>query len=282
LVSATLPEASKRYQWPLKNFLHRVYAPMRQIFAINEEHAERLRRISPLNVSIAGDTRFDAIRLRLAEGKEKQKQIEPIRRLFVGRKIIVGGSTYAASEKIILEYLHPKPTVQKKPVVAILAPHHVHEARISSIEALCHNFSLTALRLSQVGQSSIRKKIDVLIVDSLGVLPHLYPLADVAYVGGGFEGSVHSVIEAALAGVAVVTGPFIQNSAEAMDLQRECLLVAMEKQSCTLFAQIVENLCINKIKNARKAAAFAKERVGASQKIMHTVMDDISVNSMLA
>lgn len=47
LVSATLPAKSFRYRFPLRNFLRQVYAPMRQIFAVNAEHAERLKKISP-------------------------------------------------------------------------------------------------------------------------------------------------------------------------------------------------------------------------------------------
>ncbi|MFQ5690842.1 MAG: hypothetical protein ACE5HQ_11280, partial [Gemmatimonadota bacterium] len=44
-----------------------------------------------------------------------------------------------------------------------------------------------------------------LIVDAVGLLSTLYPVADVAYVGGGFgPGGLHSVIEPAAAGLPVL------------------------------------------------------------------------------
>ncbi|MBV6493484.1 MAG: 3-deoxy-D-manno-octulosonic acid transferase [Turneriella sp.] len=282
MASATLPQASLRYKWPLRKFFHRIYSPMRQIFAINSEHAERFRKISRLNVSVVGDTRFDAIQIRLGESRNTAKEVAAIKKIFSKKKILVCGSTYPTSEKMLAGYLKQKPVIEKKQVGLIIAPHHVNETRVKFIEELCEKFLLHAIRLSRIPPSALPKNLDVLIVDRLGLLPHLYPLADVAYVGGGFEGSVHSVIEATLAKAAVVTGPAILNSAEAMELAREGLLVAMEIPSYALFSEIVENLCKTTLVNAKKTAIFARERLGVTKKIVHTVVDDISIDSKLA
>ncbi|MBN8222450.1 MAG: hypothetical protein J0L53_16125 [Spirochaetes bacterium] len=275
LVSATLPAKSARYKWPLKSLMHKVYAPMRQIFAINEEHAARLRMISRLNVSVGGDTRFDAIVARLGEAASRRAEVDRIKKIFAGKTVLVAGSTYAASEKMIAEYLGKSPRIAKKLVGAIVAPHHIRAEKIAALEAVCTKHNLSAVRFSQWGKSGSAKKPDVLIIDSLGLLPLLYPLADVAYVGGGFEGSVHSVIEATLAGAPTITGPHITNSAEAIDLQKLGLLQVMREPDAQRFGTLVENLCKTKTTLSKKMRKFAGERLGASRRIMHTVMDDI-------
>jgi 3-deoxy-D-manno-octulosonic-acid transferase len=287
LISATLPERSQRHKWPLKNLMNGIYAPMRQIFAVNAEHAARLGKISPLNVSVTGDTRFDAIAARLKEATAKKKDVDWIKNLFRGKTLLVAGSSYATSEKMIVDYLAQKKQVQKKPVAAIIAPHHIREEKISALEALCKNAALKVNRLSQreksipeLSTSSGRDQrkpndVDVLIIDNLGLLPLLYPLADVAYVGGGFEGSVHSVIEATLAGAPTITGPHIANSPEALELEAAGLLQKMHEPDVLAFAGLVENLCKSKTVLAKKMQIYSGQRLGVSRKIVHTVMDDI-------
>lgn len=275
LVSATLPAKSARHKWPLKSLMHKVYAPMRQIFAINEDHAARLRQISRLNVTVAGDTRFDAIAARLSDAGARKKDADWIRKFFRGKTILVAGSTYATSERMITGFLAQRPRLNKKPVVAVVAPHHIRPEKIAALESLCKNAGLQSARFSLRGKSDFAKNADVLIIDSLGLLPLLYPLADAAYVGGGFEGSVHSVIEATLAGAPTVTGPHIANSAEAEDLRALGLLQVIDKPDSERFGEVVENLCKTKTALAKKMQLFARERLGVSKRIMHTVMDDI-------
>ncbi len=46
-----------------------------------------------------------------------------------------------------------------------------------------------------------------LLVNEMGILVELYPLADWAFVGGGFHQGIHSTIEPAVAGLQVMCGP---------------------------------------------------------------------------
>jgi len=271
LISATLPEKSMRYRWPLRIFMAGLYQPMRAIFAINEAHAARLKKISPHNVQVAGDTRFDAIAFRLREGAKHSRPIATLKRQLGRRQVIVGGSTYAASEKLILELVSEMNRSVKKPFAAIIAPHHVHAHRIAAIEQQCALLALKAAKWSDAK----RERFDVLIVDALGVLPYLYDLATVAYVGGGFEGSVHSVIEAAIAGAPIVTGPHISNSAEAVELQQLGLLTRLATPDPAAFTAAVENLCKTRKTVSGKLRAFFRQRMGVSRQILHTVMDDL-------
>ena len=64
--------------------------------------------------------------------------------------------------------------------------------------------------------------MDAVIVDRVGVLPDLYTVGHVGYVGGGFHrAGVHSVIEPAAARLPVIFGPHYRNSSAAIDLLKE-------------------------------------------------------------
>lgn len=271
LISATLPEKSSRHRFPLRSFMAGIYRPMRAIFAINSEHAERLKKISPHNVTVAGDTRFDAIAYRLKENARHAKAVLALKRQLGNRQVIVGGSTYATSEKLILEFVRGVNRSGKKEFAAIIAPHHVQPHRIAAIEQQCCESGLIPAKWSDAK----RAQFDVLIVDALGVLPYLYDLATVAYVGGGFEGSVHSVIEAAIAGAPIITGPHLANSAEATELQILGLLARLEVPEAPAFKTAVENLCKTRAATSKQLKAYFRQRVGVSRRILHTVMDDL-------
>jgi len=58
-----------------------------------------------------------------------------------------------------------------------------------------------------------------LIVDTIGVLAELYRVADTVVVGGSFLGRVHNIIEPLVYHCRVITGPHVQNSAQAAELK---------------------------------------------------------------
>ncbi len=275
LVSATLPEKSRRYRFPWRYFLQGVYAPMRRIFAVNEEHAGRLRKISPHNVVVAGDTRFDAIAERLKESKGEKKHLAAISTQLRGKTVIVGGSTYAASEGMLIDFLLTQRKLGGKSLRVILAPHHLKEENILRILKKCSDAGLRSARLSAGGKA----EWDLLVVDRFGLLAYLYPLADVAYIGGGFQGSVHSVIEAAIAGVPSITGPAIANSAEATDLARAGVLRVAQNAEANEFAGHVEYLWKNRRAVGASMSAYFRERLGVGERIMHTVVDELTDKS---
>jgi 3-deoxy-D-manno-octulosonic-acid transferase len=271
LASATLPQKSSRYKWPLRNLMAHIYQPMARIFAINEEHAGRLRIISPSNVEVLGDTRFDAIADRLSETSAVSVDLKRATAFAKSGSTLVAGSTYPQSESMLLYSLSQRAQTENRPDRLIVAPHHIHEGRLQDLEAECQRVGLTSARLSNFTRASR----DVLIIDRLGLLPYLYGLATVAYIGGGFRGSVHSVIEAAATGVPCVTGPAISNSAEALELFELDLLQVLPQPDAAEFSRVVENLCKNRTVLGKSIQRYFRQRLGVSDKIMHTVVDDI-------
>ena len=60
--------------------------------------------------------------------------------------------------------------------------------------------ALAHLCLSELTSEADVLVTDVLIIDKMGLLAKLYGLADIAFVGGSFRGSVHNVMEPAALG----------------------------------------------------------------------------------
>jgi hypothetical protein len=187
--------------------------------------------------------------------------VRALRRQLGKKQVIVGGSTYSTSEKLVLDFVRAVNRSGKKKFAAIIAPHHVKPQRIAAIEKQCGDLGLKTAKWSDAK----RAQFDVLIVDALGVLPYLYDLATVAYVGGGFEGSVHSVIEAAIAGAPIVTGPHLANSAEAIELQGLGLLTSLEAPEAPAFYAACGKPVQNPTRNVEAAESLFQTKSGREQ-----------------
>jgi 3-deoxy-D-manno-octulosonic-acid transferase len=59
---------------------------------------------------------------------------------------------------------------------------------------------------------------EILIIDGIGYLSHLYQYATIAYIGGGFGAGIHNILEAAAFGKPVIFGPKYEKFREAVDL----------------------------------------------------------------
>ena len=97
----------------------------------------------------------------------------------------------------------------------ILVPHEPTPERIKEIRGHLAGERLVHLCFSELTSEVDLSAVDVLIVDSVGLLAKLYALADIAFVGGSFRGSVHNVMEPAALAKPVIFGPTIQNAHEA-------------------------------------------------------------------
>lgn len=117
-------------------------------------------------------------------------------------KLIIYGSTH--QEDIDILYQVNLPDAYR----LIIAPHHIDE---NSIQAVQEKYPKAA-RLSQASEPI---KSSVLILDSIGLLKHLYQYADMAYVGGGFKQGIHSILEPSVHGIPIAFGPMHDKFPEA-------------------------------------------------------------------
>ncbi len=175
------------------------------LFIQDDESARLLDGVGVKNYKVSGDTRFD----RVWEIAQSSKQYPELEAFSEGYKVLVGGSSWPAGEKLISEYLK-----ENKEIKLLLAPHEIHEEHLKQIEELLPVKSARYTNLDGVDLKALR----VLIIDTMGMLSSMYRYGDVAYIGGGFGSGIHNTIEASTFGLPVVFGPNYKKYKEACDL----------------------------------------------------------------
>ena len=216
IIAGTVHAGSKRLSLIGRSFFRSVHRHIKLHCAISEDDAARFQQFCSTKdrVVVTGDTRYEQVYRRALS-------VEPDAVFFPGQDtlkhpILVAGSTYSDDEKVVFEaYQILRKDVHDVRLHLVIVPHEPTPDRIDEIQAELNKRSITYYCYSELSSDVNLESIDVLIVDTLGVLAKLYQLADIAFVGGSFHGSVHNVMEPAAMAKPILFGPTIQNAYEA-------------------------------------------------------------------
>jgi len=202
LVSGVFRKNQLFFKW-YGGFMRSILTSFTDIYLQNQESQDLLNLIN-VNSIVTGDTRFD----RVMQNAEKVKKFPLIEEFVSQTNCVVIGSCWAEDEAIIF------PTLNKsKNLKIIIAPHEINESHLKSIESALLKKSIRYSKLIEINESTDSKTIepigigfDVLIIDNIGMLMHLYQYANIAYVGGAFGKGLHNILEPASFGVPVIFG----------------------------------------------------------------------------
>ena len=226
-------------------------------FVQDDKSKKLLESIGIKNSNIGGDTRLD----RVSEILKRNNQLDFMDRFKNNQLCLVAGSTWPEDEKILINYIN---TATEK-VKFVIAPHEIKSAHIDKIASALEK---PAVRYSELGNQNL-KEIDVLIVDTIGLLTKIYSYANVAYVGGGFATGLHNTMEPAVFGIPIIIGPQFGGFKEAEDLVNEGGIIPISSQDS--FDNLMNDL-LNKpisIKNIGAINAnYINVNKGASELIM--------------
>ncbi len=218
------------------------------IFIQNENSAALLKKLGVENFTVSGDTRFD----RVAAIAGSAKSFEIVEKFKGDKLLIVAGSTWKPDEELLVEFINSYKEINS--IKFIIAPHEVSASNINRIHQLLKK---TAVSFSQIENSNV-EDLDVLIIDSIGILSSLYQYGNLAYIGGGFGVGIHNILEAATFGLPVLFGPNYQKFKEAVDLVEEKGAFPIEN-----FSQLEAafSKLINSNSELEKASAVCKKYV---------------------
>jgi len=193
--------------------LGRLYRPLLErvtaLGAQSEADAERLRELGARDeaLQITGNVKYD-----LPVPDSDPAALRNRLQLAAERPVFVAGSTAPDEEQALLEAFelvrrdHPR-------LLLVLAPRHV--TRSDEVARLIDARGLSLVRFS-TGEPP--GAADVLLLDTLGDLNSVYPLARVAFVGGSLVPvGGHNVLEPAAVGVPVLFGPHTEHFRELVD-----------------------------------------------------------------
>ncbi|MEE2700289.1 MAG: glycosyltransferase N-terminal domain-containing protein [Bacteroidota bacterium] len=170
-------------------------------FVQDNNSKELLNSIGISSVTISGDTRFDCVKSNV----QNVKQFPLIEVFSKSKPTIVCGSTWPRDEMLLTQYIK-----ENSQYNYIIAPHEL--TNVPELQK-----GINALLFSEANQHNIYD-VNVLIIDSIGLLSSIYKYGTIAYVGGGFGRGIHNILEAIAFGLPVIFGPNYQKSKEAKEL----------------------------------------------------------------
>jgi 3-deoxy-D-manno-octulosonic-acid transferase len=205
LVSAIFREDQPFFKW-YGGLWKKIVQSFEKIFVQNETSLSLLKTVDVHeNASLAGDTRFDRV-ISIVENKTALP--DALFQFCKNKKVIVAGSTWEEDEEELVHYAR-----MHEEIKFIIAPHEIDSERLLDIQKMFKN----AIYFSEFIQGNVDAQ--VIIIDNIGMLSSLYELADVSYIGGGFNDSgIHNILEAAVYGKPIIFGPEYEKFTEALDL----------------------------------------------------------------
>jgi 3-deoxy-D-manno-octulosonic-acid transferase len=192
LVSGVFRKKQVFFKW-YGGFMKGILNSFETIFVQDEASRSLLSTIG-IDSLFTGDTRYD----RVMENAQDAQDFPLVRSFLNGKKAVLIGSPWSEDDAVIMPKLNR--LVDEK---IIVAPHEVHPARIKEIEIA---FDKKTLKISEIETTKNVTDFDVLIIDNIGVLMHLYQYAKLAYVGGAFGKGLHNILEPASFKVPVIFG----------------------------------------------------------------------------
>lgn len=186
----------------LLEFLDRIYVQSR-------DDAHRFARLgaAPERLRVAGNLKFDLAVYQKENLRRGRAGATPIRA--TNRPVWIAGSTHEGEESLLLD-AHRGVLRRHPNALLILAPRQIERA--SAVAALCEGKSLRwelRSRNRPIGDAH------VFLLDSIGELASLYPMAAGAFIGGSLVPvGGHNPLEAAVHGVPCCWGPYLHNFRE--------------------------------------------------------------------
>ncbi|MCW5910053.1 MAG: 3-deoxy-D-manno-octulosonic acid transferase [Cyclobacteriaceae bacterium] len=255
-VSSIFRNDQSFFQW-YGGFFRGILKRFDHFFVQNQQSAELLKSIGIMQVTPAGDTRFDRVYAITA-----QNTIIDVAERFKGTdRVFVIGSLWPEDLEVVVPFINE----HKKSLKFIVAPHEITESILKGIE---ESVEATCIRFSQAKDAA--DNASVLIIDNIGMLSALYRYGEFAYVGGAFGKGLHNILEAACYGVPV----FFGNKSYEKFKEATELIMRGGAFAVSGYSELESNyeLMVSRPENFLLACevtkAYVQENLGATEKIM--------------
>ncbi|MCH2225509.1 MAG: 3-deoxy-D-manno-octulosonic acid transferase [Crocinitomicaceae bacterium] len=238
-------------------FFRNILLKFDHFFVQNKASQKLLSSINIFNVTTAGDSRFDRV---IANSKSAEDN-DIIAKFKKKKPLIIIGSSWPEDESRIIPWINENKTHYK----VLIAPHQIDDKHINQItNQLTREFA-------KYTDSSIKdfSKYDVLILNTIGQLASAYKYGDIAYVGGGFSGSLHNILEPAVFGLPVLFGPKHVRFPEAQQFINEGFGFSINTKD--EFEQYIIDIQSNYSVISEKERKFVHHNAGASKRILEEI-----------
>jgi 3-deoxy-D-manno-octulosonic-acid transferase len=196
----------RKNQWYFKFFAGnslRILKSMTKIFTLDHSSLDLLKSKRFTNANYCGDLRYDQV--------NNIKDSKKIKNFNIGKPCVILGSSWETEENLVIDIIK-----DLKHINWIIVPHEINHKNLLKLKS---RFADNCLLLSETNFSKSNPK--VLIIDEIGLLANLYEFSDIAFIGGGFSGKLHNILEAGAKGNVILFGPKIEKFPEAQLMLKE-------------------------------------------------------------
>ncbi len=242
---------------PYGSFQRNILRSIKYFFVQNKQSDELLNRIQIDKKTIAGDTRFD----RVYTNSLNPKSDDLIEGYVKHHKVFVVGSSWLKDEELFVNIVEHFSDMK-----FIIVPHEIDTEHLDSLKKI---FSKNLAFYSEYKNKTLPENINILVVDTIGLLSSIYQYATYCYIGGGFGAGIHNTLEAAAYGKPLFFGPNFYKFEEAKQLIE--IGVAKPVNTAKELISYIDQMENDESKYEEicaKSKQFVIENKGATQKIV--------------
>ena len=217
-------------------------------------------------ITITKSLKFDALDVRTTIETDVKRYfcVSP------GRQVVVAASTQLEEESYVLEAFG-NVRAKAENLLLVIAPRHPE--RFSEVERIAVRAGYRVVRRSELNIDT-EPLADVVLLDTIGELAQLYPIATVVFVGGSLvpKGG-HNILEPARFGKPIVFGHHMENFAEIAGLFLSSK-AAWQVRSVRELEEALAVLLSDSVQRARfgaAALALVEENRGALEETLKSI-----------
>ncbi|HZE63417.1 MAG TPA: 3-deoxy-D-manno-octulosonic acid transferase [Pyrinomonadaceae bacterium] len=279
VLNGRLSERSFRRYRLFRGFMSRVLRGVSLAIMQTEPDAARLRLlgIATEKVKVSGSLKFDAGTLPLND--ELTAALGARFNFNSDAPLILAASTHAPEERIVIEAVKQLIAHEVPRARLLIAPRHPE--RFGEVAALIEALSISWARRSASPQAT-DGTAKVVLLDTIGELQSVYPLATIVLVGGSIaKTGGHNILEPAAVGACILTGAHTYNFREIVEafVRAEAIvqLPAMPDSDTTLelgklFAKFLTEPDKRRLIGER-AKQLVNQNRGATERTMELLQD---------
>jgi 3-deoxy-D-manno-octulosonic-acid transferase len=273
LVNGRISSRSYSRYGLVRPFFRRVLAHVDRFCMQSDESARRVVELGadPARVTVTGSLKFDSLESPAAAAGRGEGRVLRYFRIPASRPVFMAASTLKGEESAVLSAFAAVRRAQPSTLL-IMAPRKPE--RFSEAEALARAEGLRVVRRRELAVDA-EPRADVIILDTIGELAHLFQVATVVFVGGSLvDRGGHNILEPAVHGKPIVFGPYMTNFTEIVDtfLKNQA---AVQVGTPAELASALVRLMGDPVERARLGAA-ARALVEANRGAKRRTLDSIA------
>ncbi|MEZ5319113.1 MAG: 3-deoxy-D-manno-octulosonic acid transferase [Vicinamibacterales bacterium] len=199
-----------------RGFFRHVLEDVDRFCMQSEESARRVIEIGadPSRVTVTGSLKFESMDVPAVAAHRGAGRVLRFFRVPHDRVVFIAASTIRGEEDPVLA-AYAAVRRARPDALLIMAPRKPE--RFAEAEALARAEGFRVMRRTELAVDA-DPRADVVILDTIGELAHVFPVATVVFVGGSLvDAGGHNILEPAVHGKPIVFGPSMQNFAEIAD-----------------------------------------------------------------